>query len=90
MTTSLEGTPLFHPPECCVFEEEKQREYSMKKADIWALGVTLYCMTYNKMPFPIHGTDIDVMDRIYKHRLDLDSEDRPVSSELKAFLSFLL
>lgn len=48
----------------------------MKKADIWAMGVTLYCMTYNKMPFPIHGTDIDVMDRIYKHRLDLDSEDR--------------
>lgn len=61
----------------------------MKKADIWALGVTLYCMTYNKMPFLIHGTDIDVMDRIYNHKICFDSE-REVSSELKQFLQLIL
>lgn len=57
----------------------------MKKADIWALGVTLYCMTFNKMPFPIHGTDIEVMDRIYNNQIDFESE-REISEELKQFL----
>ena len=61
----------------------------MKKADIWALGVTLYCMTFNKMPFPIHGTDIEVMDRIYNNRIAFDSE-REVSADLKDFLLQIL
>jgi serine/threonine protein kinase len=44
ITTSMEGTYTFLAPECCSFDVDS---YSMKKADIWALGVSLYCLTYN-------------------------------------------
>ena len=26
-------------------------EFSGKAVDVWSLGVTLYCMTFNKLPF---------------------------------------
>jgi len=54
----------------------------MKKADIWALGITLYCMTYNKMPFETQGSSFDMMEKICSHRLTFN-EEREVSHELK-------
>jgi len=42
------GTFLFLAPECC---DTSVKEFSGKKADIWALGVTLYSFTFNKLPF---------------------------------------
>jgi serine/threonine protein kinase len=54
-TTSIEGTYTFLPPECCSFDSDV---YSMKKADIWALGITLYCLTYNTFPFELGNTEI--------------------------------
>lgn len=45
---STEGTYHFMPPECWNFEN---RQFSGVKCDIWALGVTLFAMTYNSMPF---------------------------------------
>ena len=47
-TTSIQGTYTFLPPECCSFETDV---YSMKKADIWALGMTIFCLTFNRFPF---------------------------------------
>ena len=54
-TKSIEGTYTFLPPECCSFDTEI---YSMKKADIWALGITLYCLTFNSFPFKMGNTEI--------------------------------
>lgn len=39
---------MFLPPESCSFDS---LSYSMKKADIWALGMTVYILTFNKLPF---------------------------------------
>lgn len=61
MTTSMEGTYMFLPPESCSFEVDR---YSLKKADIWALGITLYCLTFNKLPFESGETEIDIMNNI--------------------------
>ncbi len=61
----------------------------MKKADIWALGITLYCMTYNKMPFETQGSSFDMMEKICSHRLTFN-EEREVSHELKQFLGMML
>lgn len=40
------GTPVFTAPECC-----SGLPYNGKAADIWALGVTLYCMVVGSFPF---------------------------------------
>jgi serine/threonine protein kinase len=42
------GTYHFFPPECCDPDVE---ENSGKLADVWALGITLYCMIFNQLPF---------------------------------------
>ncbi|OBZ84426.1 Calcium/calmodulin-dependent protein kinase kinase 2 [Choanephora cucurbitarum] len=42
------GSPAFMAPELCV---AKHGEVSGKAADIWSMGVTLYCMIFGKTPF---------------------------------------
>ena len=44
--TDFVGTNEFLAPEC--FGKEK---YSAKMQDVWALGVTFYAFTYQKLPF---------------------------------------
>jgi [calcium/calmodulin-dependent protein kinase] kinase len=49
MTTAKSaGSPAFMPPELCV---AKHGNVSGKAADIWSMGVTLYCLRYGKIPF---------------------------------------
>lgn len=46
---STAGSPAFMPPELCSAE---QREHiSGKAADIWSMGVTLYCLVHGRVPF---------------------------------------
>lgn len=42
------GTYPFFPPECC---DPHVAQFCGKKADVWAVGVTLYCMIFNQLPF---------------------------------------
>ena len=60
----------------------------MKKADIYMLGLTIYCMTFNKLPYSINGTDMDVMDRICNSHITY--EDRRISADLKHMLQMML
>ena len=85
LTTSIQGTYTFLPPECCSFETDI---YSMKKADIWALGMTLYCMTFNRFPFSLGNTEMQLMENICNHELTF--EDREISTELKLFFEEIL
>ena len=57
-----EGTYHFMPPEACDLEID---EFSGKAADVWALGVTLYAMLYNKVPF-WGSTEFELMENIQK------------------------
>ena len=41
-----QGTPAFLPPEACY-----KGKIQGKPADIWALGITLYCMVVGQVPF---------------------------------------
>jgi serine/threonine protein kinase len=61
VTTSIEGTQIFLSPECCDFNSTT---HSMKKADVWALGLTFYCLAFNKLPFGFAKTDLKQMEYI--------------------------
>ena len=68
MTTKKSaGSPAFMPPELCV---AKHGEVSGRAADIWSLGVTLYCLRYGKLPFEKTGM-LDLFESIKNDTLDL-------------------
>jgi serine/threonine protein kinase len=44
------GSPAFLAPEILTKKFENTLEY-MERADIWAMGITLYCFAFGKVPF---------------------------------------
>lgn len=54
------GSPAFNAPELCAAHHGK---VSGKAADIWSMGITLYCLIYGKPPFMSHNL-IELMDQI--------------------------
>ncbi|KAI1348619.1 kinase-like domain-containing protein [Xylaria sp. FL0043] len=48
MTNKSAGSPAFIPPELC---QVRHGDVSGKAADVWSMGVTLYCLKYGKLPF---------------------------------------
>jgi len=49
------GTPAFYAPELCQTELDSETYKIDKAIDIWALGVTLYCLIYGRVPFHDHN-----------------------------------
>lgn len=76
---------MFLPPESCSFDS---MNYSMKKADIWSLGVTIYILTFNKLPFSCGATELDIMDNICNFTLEFNG--RVISEELRKMLEMFL
>uniref|UniRef100_A0A0C9SA08 non-specific serine/threonine protein kinase n=1 Tax=Wollemia nobilis TaxID=56998 RepID=A0A0C9SA08_9CONI len=70
------GTPVFTAPECCL-----GLTYHGKAADVWALGVTLYCMVLGRYPF-IGETLQDTYDRIVHDELLIPEDMDPELSDL--------
>lgn len=48
LTAKSAGSPAFLPPELCIVGHG---DVSGKAADIWSMGVTLYCLRYGRIPF---------------------------------------
>lgn len=48
LTAKSAGSPAFLPPELCV---SGHGDVSGTATDIWAMGVTLYCLLFGKLPF---------------------------------------
>ncbi|KAK6334302.1 hypothetical protein TWF730_003516 [Orbilia blumenaviensis] len=49
------GTPAFFAPELCYSDISKPRPQITEAIDIWALGVTLYCLIFARCPFMASG-----------------------------------
>ncbi|KAF2766689.1 Pkinase-domain-containing protein [Teratosphaeria nubilosa] len=69
-TAKSAGSPAFMPPELCV---ARHGQVSGRAADIWSMGVTLYCLRYGHIPFEKTGM-LDLYESIRNDDLVLDNE----------------
>lgn len=60
MISETQGTSQFMPPEACDCDI---KSFDGMAADVWALGVTMYCMASNNLPFS-GGNDYLIMENI--------------------------
>lgn len=68
------GTPAFFAPELCVSTLDKNRPPISHKIDVWAFGVTLYCLLFGKVPF-IAESEFELFDVIVNQPLVFPDEE---------------
>jgi [calcium/calmodulin-dependent protein kinase] kinase len=72
-TAKSAGSPAFLPPELCV---AKHGDVSGKAADIWSMGVSLYCLRYGRIPFERDGV-LEVYEAIKTETPKLPPDENP-------------
>jgi [calcium/calmodulin-dependent protein kinase] kinase len=70
-TAKSAGSPAFMPPELCV---AKHGHISGRAADIWSMGVTLYCLRFGRIPFEKQGI-VDLYESIKNDDVELGQCD---------------
>lgn len=73
MTAKSAGSPAFLPPELCV---AKHGDISGKAADIWSMGVSLYCLRFGRIPFERPGV-LELYEAIKHDQIDHKPDDEP-------------
>jgi [calcium/calmodulin-dependent protein kinase] kinase len=69
-TAKSAGSPAFLPPELCV---SRHGGVSGKAADIWSMGVTLYCLYFGRIPFEKFAV-LDLYESIKHDELQLPDD----------------
>ncbi|ORZ38441.1 kinase-like domain-containing protein [Catenaria anguillulae PL171] len=86
------GSPAFFAPELCVLgddsHDEPQRPIVTKAIDVWALGVTLYCLYFGVCPF-VAATEYELFEIIPSQPLAFPP-DVPLSDDLRHLFEHLL
>lgn len=78
---SMRGTIRYADPEIL-----KNKEYSGEIADVWALGIILYCLAFGDLPF-----EDDVFGILYKKVIKCDIKiPENTSEDLKSLLNGIL
>jgi [calcium/calmodulin-dependent protein kinase] kinase len=73
LTNKSAGSPAFLPPELCV---TNHGDISGKAADIWSMGVSLYCLRFGKIPFERSGV-LDMYEAIKNDEVEFDTTCEP-------------
>ena len=73
MTAKSAGSPAFLPPELCV---TKHGDISGKAADIWSMGVSLYCFRFGKIPFERTGV-LELYEAIKNDQPPFEQDNEP-------------
>lgn len=82
-TAKSAGSPAFLPPELCV---ARHGDVSGTAADIWSMGVTLYCLRYGHIPFNRPGV-LEMYEAITTEAPSIPDDENP---HLKDLLSRLM
>lgn len=77
-TAKSAGSPAFLPPELCV---AKHGDVSGTAADIWSMGVTLYCLRYGRIPFHRLGV-LEMYDAIKTDTPAIPEDENPSFKDL--------
>jgi len=87
----VEGTIYFYAPELCEIENEECLKFDAFPLDVWALGITLYCLVYLEVPFKSSGemSNLNIIKQISKGVIKLP-ETRKISDGLQALIMKLL
>jgi len=87
LLTNTAGTPAFTAPES-LSQQTNSTPYSGKAADIWSLGVTLYCLVVGKVPF--QGENVPaVYDKIKTEDIEVP-DNISLSTELRDLIGLML
>lgn len=70
-TAKSAGSPAYLPPELCV---ARHGNVSSQAADIWSMGVSLYCLRYGHVPFEQSGV-LELYEAIRKDEVKYDGVD---------------
>lgn len=76
-TAKSAGSPAFLPPELC----GKHAEVSGKAADIWSMGVSLFCLRYGRIPFNRDGM-MEMYEAIKTDEPRIPDDGNPVLVDL--------
>lgn len=71
MTSKAAGSPAFLPPELC---QAKHGDVSGKAADVWSMGISLYCLRYGRLPFK-RDNILDMYEAIRTEELKIPRDD---------------
>ncbi|KAJ4424171.1 hypothetical protein N0V82_001219 [Gnomoniopsis sp. IMI 355080] len=77
-TAKPAGSPAFLPPELCV---AKHGDVSGTAADIWSMGVTLYCLRYGCIPFNKQGV-MEIYEAIKEDTPFIPEDENPHLKDL--------
>jgi [calcium/calmodulin-dependent protein kinase] kinase len=73
LTAKSAGSPAFLPPELCV---TKHGDISGKAADIWSMGVSLYCLRFGRIPFERSGV-LELYEAIKNDPVEIEHDCEP-------------
>lgn len=76
-TAKSAGSPAFLPPELC----GKHGDVSGQAADIWSMGVSLFCLKYGRIPFNRDGM-MQMYEAIKNEEPTLPEGENPLLSDL--------
>ncbi|RQM06857.1 hypothetical protein DH86_00004367, partial [Scytalidium sp. 3C] len=72
-TAKSAGSPAFLPPELCV---ARHGDISGRAADIWSMGVSLYCLKFGRIPFERSGV-LDLYESIKNDEVEFEPDTEP-------------
>jgi len=81
LLASARGTPVFKPPECL-------QNIDSCAGDVWSIGVTLYLLLTDRLPFPVESRIDLSTGKCWKHKLIPAAEFNPrVDDHLESIIS---